>query len=961
MTQLPSDFKDQDVAVSIPPTQSLDDTATTALVPIPDEAEPTVNLSHSAVEPSVSELPLSSGMPTQKPPKEWWQSLSLRTKGTILAIAIGTIPTVIVGATAGYFANKGLEARVIKSQETRAVGVSRELTQFSARQYQHAIDLAKSPVLTRSDLRTALSPSDKERYLKQYLGDGIDSIAVADAKTGNLWVEARTSNEAAPQNFTDRDYFQEAIKTKQPVINPHRKSASTGLWSFYIAVPVLDSQTGELIAVLRTRVPVKYIDEQIRSTLTALGQQTGDAIEFKYLIADATGSVFISQNQDELEQNLSAIYPVFNQLNQLGQTTATVTSNAVDKADYLLGYAPYQKVEGFPDQHWSAVVAEPIQTAFTAQRGLLLNFAAGTLITALIVSALAAQLANRATRPLLSAAKAVNRIGQGDLNARVDVQGEDEIGILGTNINTMAAQLQQLLTAQATEVARERVLTLAQGSGIVAQADLQSLIEQVLDESRQLFSLDRIVIYRFNTGTGSGIIAESVDSEWPSALKDPISDTCIPEEMRTAYQQGRILATRDVSEANFNLEHLKLLERLHVKASLVLPILSGEHLYGLLIAHSCAKFREWQSSEINFLQRLATELGLTIYRVELLEQTSSLAEEQRQLKETLQRRALELLQEVDPISRGDLTTRAKVTADEIGTIADSYNATVDNLRKIVLQVQTAANQVVTTTSASEQSVQALASEALRQAEEIAVALDLVKGMADAVQAVAKNAEQAELAVQQAAQTVEEGDAVMNRTVAGIQVIRATVADTAKKVKHLGESSQKISKVVELISAFAAQTNMLALNASIEASRAGEEGRGFGVVANEVRALARQSAEATEEIRSLISSIQAETNEVVTAMESGIEQVVTGTKLVDETRQSLNRITDVSAQISELVGAITQSAMAQSYTSETVTQTMKDVAVIASRTSSEATQVSSSFDELRKVAQSLQSEVRQFKV
>ncbi|NJL20385.1 MAG: hypothetical protein HC895_05450 [Leptolyngbyaceae cyanobacterium SM1_3_5] len=278
-----------------------------------------------------------------------------------------------------------------------------------------------------------------------------------------------------------------------------------------------------------------------------------------------------------------------------------------------------------------------------------------------------------------------------------------------------------------------------------------------------------------------------------------------------------------------------------------------------------------------------------------------------------------------------------------------------------MQVQDAANQVATTTSTNEASIQTLSAEALEQARSISIALGLVQEMAHAVQTVAHNAAEAEMAVQQAAQTVEIGDETMNRTVVGIQGIRATVADTAKKVKHLGESSQKISKVVELISAFAAQTNMLALNASIEASRAGEEGRGFAVVANEVRGLARQSAEATEEIRSLISSIQSETNEVVAAMESGIEQVVTGTKLVDETRQSLTNITMVSAQISKLVEAIAQSTVMQSQASEVVTQTMKDVAAIAEKTSTETTQVSSAFEQLQQVAQALQKSVNQFKV
>ncbi len=273
--------------------------------------------------------------------------------------------------------------------------------------------------------------------------------------------------------------------------------------------------------------------------------------------------------------------------------------------------------------------------------------------------------------------------------------------------------------------------------------------------------------------------------------------------------------------------------------------------------------------------------------------------------------------EVDPVSQGDLTIRARVTEDEIGTIADSYNATIENLRKIVKQVQNATGQVSDTTNKNESAIRSLSQEAFEQAQDISSALDKLQAMNDSIKAVAANAELAEATVQQATQTVEQGEDAMNRTVDGIMAIRQTVAETAKKVKQLGESSQKISKVVNLISSFADQTNLLALNASIEAAHAGEEGRGFAVVAEEVRSLARQSAAATAEIETLVAGIQAETNDVVAAMEAGTEQVVTGTKLVDETRKSLNQITAASMQITELVEAITRSAIEQSQTSQTV--------------------------------------------
>jgi twitching motility protein PilJ len=338
-----------------------------------------------------------------------------------------------------------------------------------------------------------------------------------------------------------------------------------------------------------------------------------------------------------------------------------------------------------------------------------------------------------------------------------------------------------------------------------------------------------------------------------------------------------------------------------------------------------------------------------------------LAREQRQQKEELQRRALDLLQEIDPISRGNLTIEAKVTDDEIGTIADSYNTTVESLREIVLQVQESVSQVAQATSSNDAYIQGLSIDASRQAMEIAVALQQVQEMMNATQKVAANAEEAKTAVQQAAQIVEDGDAAMNRAIDGIRAIRATVAETAKKVKHLGESSQKISTIVELIGTLTEQTRMLALNASIEAALAGEEGRGFAIVADEVRALSRQSAEAAEEIRKLVVSIQTGTNEVMVAMNAGTQQVVIGTELVDGTRQNLNKITTASVQINQLVTAISEATVVQSQASEAVSQTMKDVAAIANKTSVEASQASSSFEQLQTVARALQEGVSRFKV
>jgi methyl-accepting chemotaxis protein PixJ len=504
---------------------------------------------------------------------------------------------------------------------------------------------------------------------------------------------------------------------------------------------------------------------------------------------------------------------------------------------------------------------------------------------------------------------------------------------------------------------------------------LEDILNTAVQEVRRAFKADRLIVYRFDANWDGTVIAEAVATGWMPTQGVKIEDTCLKETQGGSYNKGRIRAIEDIYQAGLNDCHIKMLERFQVKANLVVPIVVDNELFGLMIAHQCSATRLWQKGEIDLFTQLATQVGIALNQATLLEQIQTLlaaqeeatrqqsanAEQQKSAKEALQKRALELLLEVDPVSKGDLTIRAQVTEDEIGTIADSYNATIGSLRKIVIQVQTAAKQVATTTSTNEVSVQELSTEALRQSEEILAALDQIQAMSTSIRAVAANAEQAEAAVQQATQIVKDGDAAMNRTVDGILAIRETVAETSKKVKRLGESSQKISKVVNLIGTFAAQTNLLALNASIEAARAGEEGRGFAVVADEVRSLARQSAAATAEIEKLVAGIQAETNEVVAAMEAGTEQVVTGTKLVDETRQSLNKITTASAQISALVEAIAQAAVVQSKASDAVTKTMTDVAAIATKTSTGATDVSASFKELLALAQELQANVGRFKV
>lgn len=562
--------------------------------------------------------------------------------------------------------------------------------------------------------------------------------------------------------------------------------------------------------------------------------------------------------------------------------------------------------------------------------------------------------------PIESLEKTARDFTEGNLQARAQIDTIDELGLLSSTFNTLFDFIAGKETRFKHSTERSRLL-----QEIVVELsrakDVTQILQIAVESSKEVLHADRVVYHRFGENWSGEILAEAVEEQLPKMIGVKFEDPYLVEGYVEQYLQGQVKAIANIEQAELDEWDLKMLEPFGVVASIITPVIVEDRLAGLLVAHQCSGARTWEDEEIELLKQIAFQVGRLVEKSELLAKQQQAQEQERTARENLQRRALELLMEVDPVSQGDLTVQVKVQEDEIGTIGDSYNATIESLRALVSQVKTAALQVSRATSDKDRSIRELSTEASAQTTEIDAALTRIQEITDSIQAVADNAKAAEAAMLKAAQTVSAGDDAMNQTVVGFQEIRDTVAATAKKVKRLGESSQKISKVVNLIGNFADQTNLLALNASIEAAHAGEEGRGFAVVADEVRSLARQSASATAEIEALVAEIQAETNEVVAAMEAGTEQVVAGTKLVDKTRFSLIQIADVSQEINRLVEEIAAATVKQSKDSEVVSQTMVQVAAISQKTAAEAGEVSASFQDLLNVAQQLQESVARFKV
>ncbi len=542
----------------------------------------------------------------------------------------------------------------------------------------------------------------------------------------------------------------------------------------------------------------------------------------------------------------------------------------------------------------------------------------------------------------------------------------DFIKQLATQIR-FALKQENLLQQQKTTVERSKKMNQI-SLRIRESLDINRIFRTGAEEALKLIEADRVVVYRFDEDWDGKIISEAVRQGYLNIIDMETEVTCFPADYVEPYRQGRIQVTPDVSKAGLTACHEEQLGKWQVKANMVAPILVNQNLYGLLGVHQCSGSRNWLESDVEVFKQVALQIGYALDQAILLQEilqarqkAEAISIEQQQQKELLESQIETFLAEIENSFDGDLTVRAAVTTGVMGTVADFFNATIENLQQLVLEVQSATHVVSSTTESNETEIKKLSGEAQRQAEVVANALQQIQVMANSVKVVVANSQQAETKVQQANKILQTSDAAMNRTVDGIVGIQKTVEATARKVKILGETSKKISRVLSLINDLANQTNVLALNASVEATRAGQDDQGFATVASEVRSLAEQSASATQEIEQIVEEIQSGTSEVIKAMIVGRKRVMIGTQLVKGARKSLTDVLDVSGKIGELVEEITVSANTQADTSDALSKTMEEVAAIANQTSEQSMTVADSFAKLLAVAGDLEKNVAEFKV
>jgi twitching motility protein PilJ len=349
-------------------------------------------------------------------------------------------------------------------------------------------------------------------------------------------------------------------------------------------------------------------------------------------------------------------------------------------------------------------------------------------------------------------------------------------------------------------------------------------------------------------------------------------------------------------------------------------------------------------------------IGLRV-RGDALRRLEASSEENRRNQNAI----LRLLDEMADLADGDLTTRATVTADITGAIADAMNYAVDALRNLVAQINTTTQEVSTAAQGTQTTAKQLALASDQQSQQISEVGTAINVMAASIEKVSSNAAESAGVAQNSVAIANKGANAVQNTIQGMDIIREQIQETSKRIKRLAESSQEIGDIVELINDIADQTNILALNAAIQAAMAGEAGRGFAVVADEVQRLAERSGNATKQIEALVKTIQTDTNEAIISMEQSTSGVVTGARLAQDAGAALKEIETVSGELAGLIQDISETAHQQSASASTIAGSMNVIQQITTQTSLGTTETAGSVGTLAALANELRKSVAGFKL